>query len=194
MRTLWFNSPCKKGEIVSTLIDAEWHKQAFEGAPTDGGLWFGEIFSTNTGRELIPLRCFGLDYWLLFVCPIQEAGSSEMLEEHIAVWANGFQPLEASRVIKFCRADAEENHFTPDKWRLPRAEDAFWFFQLLGRAIAEHADSLPDIKQYFFFAASQALANVYVKRVFRYIDKSCLPGIFVPILDALGEFHGYQRP
>lgn len=167
----------------------------FAGSSTDPlGEWFGELYRLPDEREVLPFVFHAIRFIAVFTKPLLEAGGDEQfLRDQLAIWAQGFIPDEAARLVKFCRAELEDRGtaFKPDEWQLEDAKDIFAFSELLRDIFVYHSGLLPPVNQYFYWPASSKVDSLY-RRIFRRIDK-LLPGVFHPILTPIGEFHGYQR-
>jgi hypothetical protein len=167
----------------------------FQGVPQESCAWVGDTFSlAQNAQELVSVR-FGLqDFLVGFTSPQYEASNDPgLLLTYSSAWADDFAPDAFSRLVKFARVEADpSNQYKPDAWKLSEAGQVYQFSQTLGRAVASHSEVLPGCQQYFFWAATPRLEKLY-KRTFRYIDRTCLPGGFKPILANTGVLNGYQR-
>lgn len=174
-------------------LEDELRGALFNTAPEGICVWTGEVFQLSADQEIIPLRFGQQDFLVGFSAPVMEAGGDlGSLEAMSAAWASGYAPAQHSRIVKFCRAEAAEQAFQPDAWHLEVSAQIFQLGQAVADAVVFHAQTHPTCRQYFYWAANDALEALY-KRAFRYIDRACLPGAFRPILDNIGDFHGYQR-
>ena len=173
-------------------IDKELKRELFSQVDPTQEIWIGPIHELVLGRELVPLKFATFNYLVIFSSPAFEAGDQDVMMSMSQFWADGFCPEPNSRVIKFCRADAEVDFFKPEKWELSNRLQIFQFLETLAEAIALHATGCKTVSQYFFWPASKGLEVTY-RRAFRHLDRTCLPGQFVPILEPIGVFDGYQR-
>ena len=166
----------------------------FQGAPQDCA-WIGDIFPlTTNAEELVPVRFGRQDFLVGFSSPLYAAGNSdELLNTLSESDADGFDFHPSARLVKFTRLEAtSSNQYNPEAWNLDKAEQIYQFSQTLGQAVVAHAEALSACQQYFFWATNERLELLY-KRTFRYIDRTCLPGEFEPILEKTGVLNGYQR-
>jgi hypothetical protein len=151
------------------------------------------LVEIGPNREIVPVRFAGLDFWFLFLSPHAEAGDdpeflSQMLE---TVDVQGFIPSQDSRLIKFCRADAEQDHFKPADWHLPAAFQIFQFAEILGDVMQMYIDEAPDVEQFLYLPASAKLGRLY-SRIFDKLAKQ--PHFQIAaILPLTGTCHAYQR-
>lgn len=155
--------------------------------------WIGNVFQVATNREVIPFTFEHIRYLMILGAPIYEAGDEESFLNLSSAWADGFNPKDQSRVMKFCRADAVDEHFQPDRWKLPNPLFIFSFCKTVTAVVEHYVESCPDVEQFFFWPTTSQLETFY-KRVFRCLNRGCLNGQFVPILEPLGVFNGYQKP
>lgn len=173
-------------------MDESLKGELFATAPAEGPIWIGDIYSLNENQELIPVRFGAHDFILGFASPHFEAGDEVFLGDFTRTWADEHVPAVPSRLLKMARVDAEHNLFNPDAWQLDVPQQIFQFGRTMAEATALHAQAFPDCKAYYFWAASEQLERLY-ERSFRHVNRTCLPGRFRPILEPIGDFHGYQR-
>lgn len=176
-------------------IDKDLKEFLFQDAPQESCAWVGDIFPlVPNAQELVPVRFDLQDFLVGFTSPLYEAGNdAELLAEYSASEAAGFPFDPSARLVKFARTESDAtNHYNPDAWKLSVAEQVYQFSRTLGMAAVSHSEAFPECRQYFFWAASSQLEKLY-KRTFRYIDRTCLPGEFKPILGNTGVLNGYQR-
>ena len=166
--------------------------ELFKNATPPGTVWVGEIYMLRTEQELIPVRFGGQDFLVGFSAPTYEAGDEEAMQTFSLAWADGYIPAAHSRMVKFARVEAATDHFKPDVWHLDTPSQVFQFSQTLAEAVVYHAQSFPLCREYLFWPSSRQLELLY-KRAFRYIDRSCMPGKFHPVLQSTGVFNGYER-
>ena len=165
----------------------------FANEPLSLPTWVGDVFKVTEGRDVIPFTFEHIRYLIILGSPIYEAGDEESFLGLSSAWADGFRPKTQSKVIKFLRANATGDHFMPDMWKLTEAIAIFRFCKVLTSAIESYVMACPEVEQFFFWPTTSQLETLY-KRTFRNLDSSCLKGQFVPILESLGVFNGYQRP
>jgi hypothetical protein len=173
-------------------VDENLKLELFKNATAPGTVWVGDIYLLRAEQELIPVRFGGQDFLVGFSAPAYEAGDEELMEMFSLAWADGFTPAPHSRIMKFSRTEAIAAHFNPDMWHLDTALQVFQFGQTLADAVVFHAQTYSACRQYLFWPSSRKLELLY-KRAFRYIDSTCLPGQFRPILQPTGVFNGYER-
>ncbi|MFN9470927.1 hypothetical protein [Acidovorax sp.] len=158
-------------------------------------LWKGDVFNLFDDREVMPFKFLGLCFVALFTTPLQEAGGDEeFLLTQSTNWAGGFVPHASSRIVKFCRRDNSGNRalFHPDGWSLQAPGQIFAFSEHLAEVVVKHYYTVsPIVEQYFFWPANERAGLLY-RRTFRSVN-DLLDGLFVPILEDLGEFRGYQK-
>lgn len=177
---------------MTAWIEDDLRKQLFAAAPADG-IWIGDLAEIDSDREIIPVRFAGLDFWFLFLSPHAETGNDpELLLTMLDnLDAKDFAPAQFSRLVKFCRADAEADHFKPDGWCLPEAFQIFQFVQTLCSVMVFYLDEMQEIEQFFYFPASPRLERLY-NRTFKALSQR-LDGSLVAILHSTGACHAYQR-
>lgn len=167
----------------------------FAGTPgLPDALWRGTVYVLDDGRELLPFVFLELRFIAIFSSPLLEAGGDEaFLIEQVQTWAGNFDPDPNSRLVKFCRAEAdhEATLFKPDDWSLDHPRQIFQFSELLAEVMLQHSEILPPVTQYFFWPASNQVERLYL-RVYAKV-RHLLPNTFEPILADIGEFRGYQR-
>lgn len=173
-------------------IDEELKRALFTRIVEQETIWIGNVHELGAGRELVPFSFVSHNYLVLFSDPEYEAGDLALMLDMSQEWADGFQPEPNSRILKFFRADAVANFFKPESWKLSQPMQIFQFGETVADAIALHARACPAVTQYFYWPASSQL-NVLYRRIFRHLNRSCLPGEFVHILEPTGVFDGYQR-
>lgn len=169
--------------------------ELFQDAPDDDSAWIGDVYVLQDDhQELIPVRFGAQDFWVGFTSPKFEASyDPDLLQTNSENWAAGFVPDDFSRLVKFARTEAvAEVQYKPDAWKLSISGQIYQFGQTLGDAVVFHAQTFSACKEYFFWPASGSLELLY-KRTFRYIDRTCLPEQFRPILTDIGVFNGYRR-
>lgn len=167
-------------------------QQLFAAAPADG-IWIGDLTEFGSDREIIPVRFAGLDFWFLFLSPHTETDNDPnlLLLMMDNLDATDFVPAQASRLVKFCRADAEADHFKPDGWSLPEASQIFQFAQILRSVMGFYLDEMAEIQQFFYFPATSRLQQLYT-RVFKGLSED-RKGDITAILHLTGVCHAYQR-
>jgi hypothetical protein len=173
-------------------INTELKQELFQSAKSGSVAWVGSVFYLGESRELVPVRFDTQDYLVMFSGPQHEAGDEEAMLSLSSEFADGFKPEVTARVIKFCRADAQDDFFKPERWKLRKPGQIFQFTETLALAVTLHANTHVKTTQYFFWPASRQLEILY-KRTFRHIDRAWQEGKFVPILESTGVFNGYQR-
>ena len=176
-------------------VDEDLKEFLFQAAPDENCAWFGDVFSlTGNAQELVPVRFGTQDFLVGFTSPLYEAGNDPaLLAGFAASQADGFSFDPSARLVKFVRAESgPTNQYKPEAWKLNVPGQVYQFSRTLGMAVASHSEALPACLQYFFWAASSQLELLY-ERTFRYIDRTCLPGEFKPILKKTGVLNGYQR-
>lgn len=156
--------------------------------------WAGDLFSIPGQGEVIPFRFVDCRYLIFFLDPLTFTGDRETLIEWAPIQSDGFVPHEEARIVKFFRAEAENDEFKESMWALPHGQDIYAFCKILTGLVSLHADLYPLLEQYFYLAASPRLAKLY-KRVFRELKRahSCTLADFEAILKKTGEYDGYQR-
>lgn len=167
--------------------------QLFIDAPANAGVWIGSLQAIGAGRELCPVRFAGVDFLFLFLSPHVEAGGDDDFLRQTLETADvkDFYPSEQSRLIKFCRADAEEGAFKPDDWHLPEAFQIFQFMEVIADVMRLYLDSMTDVEQFIYLPASESLGRIY-NRVFKRLSKG-LGDSITAILPPTGACHAYQR-
>lgn len=165
----------------------------FADVPPDAEVWIGTIQEIDVEREVIPIRFAGLDFLFLFISPHAEADHDMQVLNQMLDTLNvkNFVPVESSRLIKFARADADENHFNPKFWELPKPGQIFQFSQTLGDVMLLYVESSPEIEQFLYLPASPILARLY-QRVFKKLSGK-LGTPMNAILPFTGVCHAYQR-
>lgn len=168
-------------------------ERLFFDAPPDAGIWIGTIEEINREREIIPVRFAGCDFLFFFISPHAEAGyDSQVLDQMLdTLDVKDFIPAQQSRLIKFTRAEADEHHFDPTSWKLPKSEQIFQFSQTLGDVMHLYIEASPEIEQFMYLPASPTLGRLY-ERVFKKLS-SRLGQQLDAILPFTGVCHAYQR-
>lgn len=168
-------------------------ERLFVDAPANAGAWIGDLVEIGSDREIVPVRFAGLDFWFMFLSPHTEADNDPdfLLQMLDTADVKDFVPCEASRLIKFCRADAEEHHFQPAEWHLPEVFQIFQFLQVLRDVMHLYLDVVPEVEQFLYLPASEKLGRLY-GRVFRALSKE-LDNQITAILPPTGACHAYQR-
>ena len=177
--------------MFSGLISEELRASAFQPAPPTDNIWIGDVLGIPVQRELVPIRFYGCDYWVMFANPVDEAGGADNFELLAPGFCESFVPDPNSRIVKFFRTDAGSNHFKPHFWTLPlsnKFSSIFQFLEAVGGAVYLHSETLPEMRQYFYLPADGRLERIYRGRVFRSLDRACLNGRFVPYWKHLENF------
>ena len=172
-------------------------QEMFAAAPAGDNLaWVGDslVVIDPPHMEVIPFQFRAERYVCMFHQPIRYLGGDPVwLEAWAEVQADGFMPAEHSRVVKFCRAEAQDGIFNPNHWGLVNTSDIFQFAGVLADVVAVHETlAEPRVQQYFFQPSSKGLKTLY-RRAFKVLDRDLLPNTFTLILDATGEYIGYER-
>ncbi len=178
---------------MNPIFDDSTIKSFFANEPHNLPTWVGDVFKVTEGRDVIPFTFEHIRYLVILGSPIYEAGDEESVIALSSAWANEFKPKAQSKVIKFLRAEATGDHFKPDKWKLTDAISIYRFCKVLTSAIESYVMACPEVEQFFFWPTTDQLETLY-KRIFRNLESGCLKGQFVPILESVGVFNGYQRP
>ena len=175
-------------------LEAPLRTSLFTGAPAAADVWIGEVRAIGAGREIVPLRFAGLDFWIMFLSPYVECNDDDVLVRQMLALADvtDFVPSVQSRLIKFCRASAESHHFTPADWPLPRPEQVFQFAQSLGDVMRLYTASVPDIKQYLYLPASDRLSKLY-GRAFKGLSNALDETMMLTITRRGGALHVVER-
>ena len=175
-------------------IDSKTKAALFRHCRIGDALWIGKVYEDPANGEAIPFQ-FGVHQYLMFFqSPLTAAGEdADLLRETANVWANGHQPCRASRLIKFCRADSEDDAlFRPEQWELDHSHQIFQFAETLGEVVALHSEQCSSTAQYYYVAATDGLHKMY-QRIFKRLNRTILRGRFFE-LQGLGEtFYGYQK-
>lgn len=188
----WHHWHHAQGVVVADLalgIDDALRHALFLTA-SDSDVWIGDLSEIGLDKEIIPVRFAGLDDWFLFVSPHAETANDPAFLQLMMnnVDAELF-PQRASRLVKFCRADAEAEQFKPEGWKLPQPCQIFQFAQVIRRVMNFYLDAMPEIQQFFYFPASSRLLRLYA-RVFRSLVTT-RPERQIATLK--GACHAYQR-
>jgi hypothetical protein len=178
---------------LAAWLDAAQREQVFAQAPPGAGIWIGDVVEFGLERELIPVRFAGADFLFLFLSPHSEADDDpEVLAQGLdTLDIKDFTPLRQSRLIKFCRAEAEEKHYDPNEWSLSEPRQIFQFAEILKAVVLLYLETAEAVQQFFYLPASKSLGRLYV-RVFQRLTRE-LEGKFVAILGLEGACHAYQR-
>jgi hypothetical protein len=99
-------------------VDDNLKIELFKNATAPGTVWVGDIYILRAEQELIPVRFGGQDFLVGFSSPTYEAGDEESINIFSRGWADGYIPAAHSRMVKFCRAEANAEYFKPDVWHL----------------------------------------------------------------------------
>jgi hypothetical protein len=178
----------------SHFISAEQKQQLFLGDTFPSSQWVGDLFAIPDQGEVIPFRYFSCRYLLFFLNPLTFTGDRETLESWAPGQLDGFIPHQEARILKFFRAEADEDEFKEKHWSLPHGTDIYPFCRMLTGLVSFHSEVSPKLEQYFYLAASPRLERLY-KRVFRELKRAhaCTLAEFEAILCKTGEYDGYQR-
>jgi hypothetical protein len=177
---------------VSQIYNEEQLDSFFASSEPANPFWIGGAFQVTSGQEVIPFVFNGIRYLFILGTPLSEAGDETTLYALCAEFTDGFVPDENSRVIKFCRADAIEYHFDPKKWSLDEPKQIHQFGAVVSTIVERYVLGHPEVQQFFFSPASDKLGTLY-QRLYRRLNNEGLAGKFLPILEPLGVFNGYQR-
>ena len=143
-------------------LEAPLRTSLFTSAPTAANVWIGKVTVIDAGREIVPFRFAGLDFWVMFLSPYLECDDEGVMRQMLALAdVADFMPSIRSRMIKFCPPSAESDPFTPAEWPLPRPEQVFQFAQSLVDVMTLHLQSVPEIDQYLYLPASGRLGKLY---------------------------------
>ncbi|MCE1181574.1 MAG: hypothetical protein LWW81_04600 [Rhodocyclales bacterium] len=179
-------------------INDELRRILFAEAPTESAAWLGIPFGLETDVEVVPIQFLTTRYLVFFTNIVQEFGGDlAFAEEMAASWSGGFIPDMQHRLVKFFRADADDQDsiFDPTRWKLENPRQIFQFGRLLISTILMHAEQLPTIRQYLFKPEDARLEKFY-SRIFLSNRSTCADAGFAPILGINvdeGGFYGYQR-
>lgn len=179
--------------LLTAWVEAGLVETMFEDAPAGDETWIGGLFIIDQAREVLPFRFAGLSYLIMFLSPYAEGDDDEefILQQLDTLCIHNFMPVRNSRLIKFCRADADKDHFKPTCWVLPHATHIFQFLQTMGDAVKLYLQSVPHIEQYLFLPANARLSRLYSRLSARISTEM---GIAVTAtLPATGALHAYQR-
>lgn len=183
---------------MAAWFDDALRQQFFEEEPgKEQDVWIGSVcyLPDSADTEVIPIRFLGLKYLLIFISPHAQAGyDQEVLVTTLdTMSANDFMPAEKSRLIKFMRADAEEDPFNPKVWHLMRVEQIFQFLRTLSQAIELYIHTELDIEQLFYLPASAKLGSAYTRAAKGLTSKQARS--FTAILGLQGaSVYAYERP
>lgn len=101
---------------------------------------------------MIAFRFMGAGFLMLFSSPFYEAGEdAELLAQYANDYYEGVTPPRKSRMVKFCRTDAEAEFFNPDAHPLPDC-DIRDFMEFLAVTMVLHMTAV-DVPQYLYVSA-----------------------------------------
>jgi hypothetical protein len=194
-------TPVSDGPVIPGLT-AEVYELLFEGAPAELQVnpitWWaaGPVVQVPTGSTELMGFAFGPKrYIALFSEPLASAGGDVNFIQMVARNVADSYPIdpENARLVKFCRADANDKLllFDPEPWKLPEASDVFEFTHVLAEVMSRHFLQVAPT-QYFFQPSTAALGILY-RRVFRVIDRELLQSTFRRINEPTGTYVGYER-
>jgi hypothetical protein len=169
-------------------------RQLFAPAPDGSASWIGTVAVIAEEREVMPLRLDGLDFLLVFVLPRAEANhDDDLLQQALdTADAGSFVPTEESRLIKFHRVDARQQHFDPDAWKLPVPGKIFGFSKLLVSALLAYEKEAPGIEQFLFLPSTAKLDRFYTRIIIKL--RAALPQYtLTPLLPSTGALNAYQK-
>lgn len=167
----------------------------FEEAPTAASTstWVGSLFQLDSAREVLPFRCSTLDYVVLFLSPHAECDDDETFMAQLldTLCIQGFLPARGARLIKLCRADAQDDPFKPERWPLQAASPIFRFIDAVAAAAKAYVSASPHVHQYLLLPANAKLSRLYT-RLYRRVTSEL--GISVrSALPSTGALHVYER-
>lgn len=183
--------------MVAWLNDAL-RQQYFSDEPEPSqDVWIGDVFylPVEAETEVVPIRFLGLKYLLVFISPFAQADhDDEILATALdTLSAKGFMPAKRSRLIKFTRAEADNDFFDPGAWQLLQPGQIFQFLRTLSQAIELYIHTEVEIEQLFYMPASDGLATAY-RRAARALATE-LARSFTAILPLQGaSVYAYERP
>jgi len=148
------------GETIS--VDPALRTELFQGAPANA-IWIGKIYEVQGVRELIPVRFGNVDFWFMFISPhALSHGDPDLLELFLSTLDAGpFVPIEESRLVKFCRVEAEDEHFDQPLWHLAHPKLIFQFRHTVVEVMLKYFDEMRDIEQFFYLPANKRLHKLY---------------------------------
>lgn len=128
------------------VVDEELREQLFADAPAEADLWMGDVNDVGGEREIVPFRFGGLDFWVIFASPHAEADHDDDLLKLFmdTLDVRDFEPDEQSRLIKFCRCDARQNHFIAKDWKLSETSQIFQFLDVLRTILDMYFRASPE--------------------------------------------------
>lgn len=175
--------------IQSGLIE-----RLFKDAPTGPkSAWIGPLLQLDCAREVLPFRCSALSYVVLFLSPHAECDDDEafMAQQLDSLCVEGFLPSRNARLIKLCRADADEQPFKPEKWPLRAASHIFRFLDTVAEAAKVYVAASPHIQQYLFLPANARLGRLYARLCEQISSEMNIE--VQALLPATGALYAYQR-
>jgi hypothetical protein len=173
------------------MLSQEQQEMLFQDAP-DQPLWIGNAKALADRIEAVPFKYDALRYVMVFMHPVEYIGGEAELPDYSRTWADGYMPNSTVRLVKFLRAEAVDELFTPSAWPLRRRNGIFELGSVLRDAWAQHQASLPETQQYFYMATDERLGKFY-GRIFTKSSTNGILASFEPILEPLGDFYGYRK-
>lgn len=174
-------------------IDEEIKAELFRDCGLEDEVWIGDVYREREDGEVIPFQFGTYKYLMFFRSLLFESGNdADLLTQNLEAWANGFRPSDASRLVKFCRAEAEEETFKPDSWKLESPRQIFQFAETIGEVICLHSEICSEIEQFYYMPSSEQLDKLY-QRIFKRLNSEVLHGSFVELKGIGDYFYGYQK-
>ncbi|RQZ27407.1 hypothetical protein DIE16_31760 [Burkholderia sp. Bp9090] len=153
--------------------------------------------AVDAGTEASGINFAGTRHLVFFADVMTYAGHDEQYIQDTAVaWNGGFVPAPQSRLVKFFRAEAnQETMFYPSEWPLPDPAMIWQFSEALVVALIGHADAFPETTQYFYMPQTGKLDALY-NRLARKFERGEFGVSFRcvtrPASDE-GGFYGFER-
>lgn len=180
------------GGNLMAVVDEELREQLFADAPAEADLWMGDVNDVGGEREIVPFRFGGLDFWVIFASPHAEADHDDDLLKLFmdTLDVRDFEPDEQSRLIKFCRCDARQNHFIAKDWKLSETSQIFQFLDVLRTILDMYFRASPNIQQFFYLAEGR-LQKAYARMLKKLLAD--LNGALTAILPEPGGCYAFRR-
>ncbi|WP_027821043.1 hypothetical protein [Paraburkholderia bannensis] len=166
--------------------------------PPSDGIVLTPPLTIDPALEATGIDFGGTRFVVFFADVLVYAGGDQaLLEQTAQSWHVGMVPAPGARLVKFLRIEADkESMFNPKAWPLPDPEMIWQFMDILSEALVRHAETFPDVPQYFYMPQCKELDSLY-NRMSRRFDVHAKTRVAFHCVaqpaDEEGGFYGFER-